>query len=403
MMQDRKTRRWQVRSLLLASGLAAVGMLAAGFVGLLGTSIAWPFLSSCGLGLILGMLGMNAWLLGERRQQARDLLRMKDELKELGKAFGIMREQLGSSVSSTESAAMALAERLGQVQSHVQSLQTNANEAVQRSRGLAGESMSHAKVWEETAESLARHLVHHAQMQDECSARLHDASIRMKALAPMLTLVSEVAHQTNVLSLNAAIEAARAGSDGASFKVVAAEVRRLSSRSAEAAVAITEGVTSAMKSLEAQVTAITGETDRLTQARSSLMAQQGLLRGMNESLAGSTAPLTQLSGAMQEAADAALAEITEALGDLQFQDVTRQLIEQVGQSLADLSGHVGQMASSRDESGARVSTATLVAAWQRCYVMDAQRRNHAAVAQGHLEKAMPQACAGTAPLRVELF
>jgi methyl-accepting chemotaxis protein len=60
----------------------------------------------------------------------------------------------------------------------------------------------------------------------------------VQEIAEKIQIINEIAYQTNILSLNAGVEAARAGDSGRGFAVVAAEVRNLSNQSKEAAVVI---------------------------------------------------------------------------------------------------------------------------------------------------------------------
>ncbi|QKF78455.1 methyl-accepting chemotaxis protein [Arcobacter defluvii] len=90
----------------------------------------------------------------------------------------------------------------------------------------------------------------------ETSLSMDEINEKVKAINEAITVIDQIAFQTNILSLNAAVEAATAGEAGKGFAVVAAEVRNLASRSADAAREIKNLVESAsLKSNEGKVIA----------------------------------------------------------------------------------------------------------------------------------------------------
>ncbi len=90
----------------------------------------------------------------------------------------------------------------------------------------------------------------------QTSSSMDEINDKVKAINEAITIIDQIAFQTNILSLNAAVEAATAGEAGRGFAVVAQEVRNLASRSADAARDIKKLVESAsIKSNEGKLIA----------------------------------------------------------------------------------------------------------------------------------------------------
>ena len=137
---------------------------------------------------------------------------------------------------SAQSATMAesiasIAGSAGTLRSLAASMDEGAREGVVRNSALRTLALENRAGLDATHESLSG-LVQDVQESEAAINALSDASAEIRTF---VTLVRKLARQSKLLALNAAMEAARAGTQGAGFAVVASEVRRLASMSTDAA------------------------------------------------------------------------------------------------------------------------------------------------------------------------
>lgn len=171
------------------------------------------------------------------------------------------------------------------------------------------------------------------QLQESKAGIVRDIGAQAESLRDNAAEVRGISLQIRILTLNAAIEAARAGSAGAPFAVIVNDMRQLAMRTAETS----DKISKETALLNAAVETAFKENTEGTASGTSIARAQEVIRGVVMSFHAMTESLSGDIESMAREREEVRSDISTALVSLQFQDRVSQILSHVSRSMALMS------------------------------------------------------------------
>ena len=149
-------------------------------------------------------------------------------------------------------------------------------------------------------EEITRRIQNANDQMSVLSSAMDDINANAQKITKIANDIEDIAFQTNILSLNASVEAARAGAAGKGFAVVADEVKQLAARSAEAARSAAEMVGNTQAIIQTGVALTAGTADSLR----AIFDVSGQIRAISDQLAAAVEGQERALAVMEERIDA---------------------------------------------------------------------------------------------------
>ena len=255
---------------------------------------------------------------------ARIHLNSRDELGDLADKFNLFLDKMHFMVSNTKDCAV----RVSHSSSDLSSISNNNRHSLELQRqsldmvvsavnemstaivevaGNTSRTADQAKSAQElsgkglnTVTKTVAQIQHVSDQVNGVSTLITEVERQVSSVTSVLDVIRSIAEQTNLLALNAAIEAARAGEQGRGFAVVADEVRTLASRTQDSTADIQDMLEKLQTGVQSAVAAMKSSADSVVQSVDTANEAGDALNEINEAVASITDMTVQVATAIEE-------------------------------------------------------------------------------------------------------
>jgi methyl-accepting chemotaxis protein len=258
------------------------------------------------------------------KNQQRTMQAVADQATELSNRIAAASEQLSAQVEQVSRGAETQRDRVESTATAMNEMNSTVVE-VARNAGQASEQSENTKEKATEGAGLVKQVVHSINTINNVATGLQnnmqELGKQTESIGNVMNVISDIADQTNLLALNAAIEAARAGEAGRGFAVVADEVRKLAEKTMHATQEVGSSISAVQSSAKTNINEVASAVQSISEAtklaNSSGEALDGIvqLAAANSSIVASIATAAEEQSATSEEINRAISEINTIVSE----------------------------------------------------------------------------------------